>query len=247
MASAAPVDKPADWVKETRIGTWFLRTRMWRRHVLPGTIVDLRRLLGESCRLGRVLDVGCGEGFAFPFIDRYFAPDWLLGIDIDPRLVERGRSLAARCTCEAEVRAGSATRIDLPDGSMDTVFCHQSFHHFADQQAAAREFFRVLVPGGRLLFMESCRSFIFSWWVRLLFRHPMDVQKSAQEYLTLLRETGFEFGPDDVLTPYPHWARRDFGIMEAFGRPVREVPVPPLVCVVARKPGSDSTCRMPAC
>lgn len=247
MTPAAPVDEPVNWVKETRVGIWFLSTSMWRHHVLPGTIADLRRLLGPSARLGRVLDVGCGQGFAFPLIDRHFRPDWLLGIDIDPGLVERGRSITVRCACEAHIKVGSATRIDLPDESVDTVFCHQSFHHLSDQEAAAREFFRVLAPDGRLLFAESCRSFIQSWWVRLFFRHPMDVQKSADEYLALLRSCGFEFGPDDVLTPNPPWARPDFGVLEAFGRPVRDPRVAPLVCVVARKAATVSLERAPAC
>jgi SAM-dependent methyltransferase len=236
MASAATIDDPTVWVRETRVGTWFLGTRMWRHHVLPGTMADLQTLLGAPVGLGRVLDVGCGQGFAFPFIDRHFHPDRLLGIDIDPDLVERGKALAASCACKADIRVGNATRTDLPDASIDTIFCHQTFHHLADQDAAAREFYRVLAPGGRLLFTESCRSFIFCWWVRLFFRHPMDAQKSAEEYLTLLRDSGFVFGADDVLTPYPPWARPDFGILETMGRPVREPPTPPLVCVVARKP-----------
>ena len=151
--------------------------------------------------------ISSGQGFAFPLIDKHFRPDFLLGIDIDPKLVKRGRSFAEHCSCNVEIRVGDATELDLPDASMDTVFCHQSFHHLAEQEAAAREFFRVLVPGGRLLFTESCRSFIYSWWVRLFFRHPMDVQKSADEYIVLLRDTGFEFVPNDVLTPFPPWAR----------------------------------------
>ena len=241
MESATTVDEPGKWVRETRVGTWFLGTNMWRRHVLPGTMADLEVLLGKAPRLGRVLDVGCGQGFAFPLIDKHFRPDFLLGIDIDPKLVERGKSLADLCSCEVNIQVGDATKLDLPDASMDTVFCHQSFHHLTEQEAAAREFFRVLVPGGRLLFTESCRSFIYSWWVRLFFRHPMDAQKSANEYLTLLRNTGFEFGSDDVLMPFPPWARPDFGILEALGRPVVESHNTPLVCVIARRPRAESS------
>ena len=159
MNSATTVNGGGAWVRETRVGTWFLGTDMWRHHVLPGTMADLESLLGKAPRLGRVLDIGCGQGFAFPLIDKHFRPDFLLGIDIDPKLVKRGRSFAEHCSCNVEIRVGDATELDLPDASMDTVFCHQSFHHLAEQEAAAREFFRVLVPGGRLLFTESCRSF----------------------------------------------------------------------------------------
>ena len=201
-------------------------------------MADLESLLGKACRLGRVLDIGCGQGFAFRLIDRHFHPELLLGIDIDPELVDRGKSLAAACSCDVDIKVGDATKLDLPDESIDTIFCHQSFHHLADQKAAAREFFRVLVPGGRLLFAESCRSFVYSWWVRLFFRHPMEAQKTADEYAALLRDTGFEFGSDDVLTPFPPWARPDFGILQALGWPVENAHSTPLVCIVARRPSN---------
>jgi SAM-dependent methyltransferase len=236
MVSTIIDDEPTEWVRETRVGTWFLGTDMWRRHVLPGTMADLESLIGKGPGLGRVLDIGCGQGFAFPLLDRHFRPDYLLGIDIDHGLVQRGKPLVDLCRCKADIRVGDATRLDLPDGSIDTVFCHQSFHHLAEQEAAAREFYRVLVPGGQLLFTESCRSFIYSWWVRLFFRHPMEAQKSADEYADLLRQTGFEFAAEDILTPYPPWARPDFGIREVLGWPVKEAHSKPLVCIAARRP-----------
>jgi hypothetical protein len=64
----------------------------------------------------------------------------------------------------------------------------------------------------------------------------MEAQKTADEYLALLRAAGFEFGPQDVATPYPPWAQPDFGIMAAIGRPVPQASGKPLVCVVARRP-----------
>ena len=236
MERTIAAEQRASWVKETRIGTWFLGTDMWRCHVLPRTMDDLCTLLNGVPLGGRLLDIGCGQGLRFPIWIGHFRPDFLLGIDIDPELVERGAGLAAQCECRAEIRTGDATAIDLPDGSVDTIFCHQTFHHLADQEAAAREFYRVLAPGGRLLFTKSCRSFIYSWWVRLFFRHPMEAQKTAAEYQALLRRAGFGFGPKDVLAPYPPWARPDFGLSEAFGRPVEPPYDEPLVCLVARRP-----------
>jgi len=42
----------------------------------------------------------------------------------------------------------SATAIDLPDDSVDVVFCHQGFPFMPDRVAVAREMFRVLRRGG---------------------------------------------------------------------------------------------------
>ena len=225
-----------DWVHETRIGTWFLGTDMWRVHVLPGAVDELCRLHGPMPPVATLLDIGCGEGFAFPLLVRRFHPAHLIGIDIDPELVRRNDTMRRTCGMEADVRIGNATALDIEDGSVDLLFCHQSFHHLADQTRAAREFFRVLAPGGTLLFAESCRSFIYSWWVRLFFRHPMEAQKTAAQYAALLHETGFVFGPDEISTPYPEWSRPDFGVFAALGRPLPHRHAEPLVCIAARRP-----------
>jgi hypothetical protein len=76
--------------------------------------------------------------------------------------------------------------------------------------------------------------------IRWLFRHPMHVQKSAAQYLQMIRGQGFEFAEKNVSYPYLWWSRsKDFGLLERFG--VRK-PKPfgqreeTLVNVVARKP-----------
>jgi len=54
--------------------------------------------------------------------------------------------------------------------------------------------------------------------IRWLFRHPMEVQKSADEYLAMLRQQGFEFSERNVSYPYLWWSRsEDFGLLERWG------------------------------
>ena len=38
---------------------------------------------------------------------------------------------------------------------------------------------------------ESTRRYIHSWIIRALFRHPMEVQRTAEEYLAMVRKAGF--------------------------------------------------------
>jgi SAM-dependent methyltransferase len=225
-----------DWVPETLFGTWFLSTDMWRRHVLPPAIEELARLLGPAAPLSRILDVGCGRGYALPLLARRFSPDVLIGIDVDPDLIARMPASVRACGSAVQLMVGAASRLDLPDRSVDMIFCHQTMHHLRDQQAAAREFFRVLKPGGALLFAESCRDFIHSLWIRILFRHPMEVQKSADEYLSLLRAAGFVFGAANVSRPRPPWSRPDIGLLDLVGRDYRRPFPDPLIFVAARRP-----------
>lgn len=114
---------------------------------------------------------------------------------------------------DVELMLGNGAAIDLPDNNVDVLLCHQTFHHLVEQERAIVAFYRVLKPGRLLLFAESIRTYIHSWIIRLLFRHPMDVQKTADEYLALIRRTGFEVDPDRISYPYLWWSRSDLGVM----------------------------------
>ena len=111
----------------------------------------------------------------------------------------------------------SAERLPLLDNSVDVVYCHQLLHHVKAQDLVLTELLRVLRPGGVLLSGESCRAFIHSFWVRLLFRHPKMVQKTAQEYVEIIRTAGFELAPTDMRLTVPWWSRVDFGLLKRWG------------------------------
>lgn len=208
----APVDPH---VPETAFGKWFLKTDTWTVHVLERAMKDLERLLPQRRdSYPAVADVGCGWGRSLAKLDQRFAPQRLIAMDIDPAMLEAARGENPALAAKVEYVCCSSSRTPLEDDSIDLLFCHQTFHHLIDQDAAIREFFRVLKPGGLLLFAESTRRYIHSWIIRLLFRHPMDVQKTAEEYLALVRGAGFEVRPESVSTPYLWWSREDLGIME---------------------------------
>jgi ubiquinone/menaquinone biosynthesis C-methylase UbiE len=165
-----------------------------------------------------------------------FCPDIIVGMDADPQLNERACKAAAGCSKAVRLHAANAARIDLPDNEFDLILCHQTFHHIIEQDDAMAEFFRILKPGGRLLFAESTRRYIHSLPIRLLFRHPMEVQKTAEEYLAIIRGAGFDLPDERVSMPYLWWSRPDIGFLEWIGQPVPQKREETLVNAVATKP-----------
>ncbi|MEM5328731.1 class I SAM-dependent methyltransferase [Paraburkholderia sp. JHI2823] len=221
------------FVPETAFGIWFLRTHTWEHHVLRVAINDLTRLIDVPLPdAPEIVDVGCGQGKSLRLLAEAFRPRRIIGIDYHQASLEQA-ALAARA-CEPsfprshqnsphtgtkfELLHGDCARLPLPTASADIVFCHQTFHHLVEQERALAEFHRVLKPGGVLLFAESTEAYIRSWVIRLLFRHPMHVQKSAEGYLAMIRDAGFRFADRNVSLPYLWWSRAaDFGLFERLG------------------------------
>ena len=224
-------------VPETRIGFWFLGTRTWTERVIAVALQDLMRLISErKSSYPVVLDVGCGQGKSFRPLIECFAPQRIIGVEADRRCLQLARAEAAKEATPIELHHGDVSAMGVPDASVDLIFCHQTFHHLLRQEAALREFHRVLKPGGVLLFAESTRAYIHSWIIRLFFRHPMHLQRSADEYLSMIRDHGFRFSAQNVSMPYLWWSRADLGAMEWLGYGVPAEREETLINLAAVKP-----------
>ena len=212
------------FVPETRFGIWFLGSETWVKFVLEVAINDLTRVIGQPFRRDYdvVLDIGCGQGKSFRLLKQQFSPRKFIGIDADAEILDKARAQAQLDGVDVQLMQGSGAAIDLPDNSVDILFCHQTFHHLVEHDKAITEFYRVLKPGGMLLWAESTRAYIHSWIIRLLFRHPMDVQKTADEYLALIRKAGFDVPPERISYPYLWWSRSDLGLLNRLG--IRKTP-----------------------
>jgi ubiquinone/menaquinone biosynthesis C-methylase UbiE len=234
-------------VEETQFGKWFLQTETWTRHVLERALQDLMRLLivadGNTAAAPSypvVVDVGCGFGRSLPKLYHRFKPQRLIGMDVDTEMLEASAREVQRSGVHAELIQCSSDKLHLDDNSVDLLFCHQTFHHLVEQEQAMREFYRVLKPGGAMLFAESTKRYIDSWIIRLLFRHPMHVQKTAAQYLALVRGTGFAVMPQAVSYPFLWWSRPDLGLLERiFGIAPSADAEQTLLNLIARKPVSD--------
>lgn len=93
----------------------------------------------------RVLDVGCGTGiFSTRIADELGAE--VIGCDLSAGMLEK----AAERSTGVEWIRGDATKLPLPDSSVDAIVCTEAFHFF-DQPVALAEFGRAVRDGGLVL------------------------------------------------------------------------------------------------
>jgi SAM-dependent methyltransferase len=100
----------------------------------------------------RVLDVCCGSGAsAIPAAEAVGAGGQVLAVDLADDLLTLGRAKASRRGLgQLEFRQGDLMDLGLPDGDFDVVVCVFGIFFVPDMEAAARELWRLVRPGGRL-------------------------------------------------------------------------------------------------
>jgi arsenite methyltransferase len=99
----------------------------------------------------RVLDVACGKGTTAVFLAKEFGCE-VVGTDYGENNVAEARTLAQAERLDARVQFDRSDAETLPfsDECFDAMICECAFCTFPDKAKAAREFFRVLRPGGRV-------------------------------------------------------------------------------------------------
>jgi ubiquinone/menaquinone biosynthesis C-methylase UbiE len=108
-----------------------------------------RALLGDLS--GDVLEIGPGAGVNFAYLPRDVR--WI-GVEPNAYLRERLREEVARRGLSADLHAGTAERLPLPDRSVDAVVSTLVLCSVPDVDAVLGEVRRVLRPGGRFVFLE---------------------------------------------------------------------------------------------
>ena len=94
---------------------------------------------------GTILDVGCGQGILIPFLRGLAGKEArLVALDASANML---RAISTKDPLVTALHS-PAEKIPLIDEYVDAILCFAAFPHFSDKAAAAREFFRVLKPGG---------------------------------------------------------------------------------------------------
>ena len=157
---------------------------------------QLGRMLGLNPAI-RVLDVACGKGTTAVFLAKEFGCE-VVGIDYGEQNVEAARSLAWTEHLESRVKfeCTDAESLSFSDDSFDAVICECAFCTFPDKASAAREFFRVLRPGGQVGISDLTRQDVLPEELNGLLAWIACIgdARTIEGYSTFLRGAGFSVG-----------------------------------------------------
>ena len=152
-------------------------------------LMNLRR--GE-----RVLDPGCGSGWATRLLARLVAdgPDGfgqVVGIDVSDEMTRQARA-ASKDFDNILYVWGSAQQIPWEENFFDKVLSVESFYYYPDQERALAELFRVMTPRGQMFILINLYKdspYSLKWVDKL--KVPVHVRSEA-EYVELLKKHAFD-------------------------------------------------------
>ena len=96
----------------------------------------------------RILDLGCGNGWATRLLAQTNAGVQAIGIDVSPQMIMRADALHS-FTIRARYDLGQFENLEFEGGEFARVFSMEALYYSPDLDAALSEAFRVLQPGGR--------------------------------------------------------------------------------------------------
>ena len=124
---------------------------------------------------GRLLEVPVGTGIlTMPLYQTLPGAD-VTCLDYSPDMMAQAREKAERMGLKnVTFRQGDVGALPIDDASFDAVLSLNGFHAFPDKEAAYREVFRVLKPGGMFCgcFYVSGQNKRTDWMIRNLYQ-PM--------------------------------------------------------------------------
>ena len=103
-----------------------------------------------------ILEIGCGVGAQMKIILEKRKLKKLTGIDLEPKQIEKAKTLLYNQINQGKVELTVGSGINLPyaDGSFDVVYIFFVLEHFIDPKSILKEIKRVLKPNGKFYCTE---------------------------------------------------------------------------------------------
>jgi ubiquinone/menaquinone biosynthesis C-methylase UbiE len=138
----------------------------------------------------RILDLGCGTGWASRRLARIANAGEVVGLDVADEMLHRAEEASSEFNNIRYVW-GSAENIPALDSLFTKVLSVESFYYYADQNKALRELKRVMAPEGQLFILINLykdNHYSLRWVGEL--KVPVQALSEA-EYISLLERHGF--------------------------------------------------------
>lgn len=151
----------------------------------------------------RVLDVGCGSGWASRLLAEYARDGHVTGIDISDEMVRVARK-SSESFRNVDYQTASAEALPFADGEFTHAFSMESLYYYADIRKALREIQRVLTPGGLFVAVVDMywESEATHQWIETL-KVPVQLL-SIEDYRAMFEGAGFANVRDErILDPRP--------------------------------------------
>jgi ubiquinone/menaquinone biosynthesis C-methylase UbiE len=149
---------------------------------------NLNRIMIKEGKIGsdaRVLDIGCGNGTTAIWLckdqDCHVTGVDLSGVRTQNAVDDRARQ-ADDVQARLHFEMASATELPFADGSFSRIWSQACYYHVPDKDSVLNEAYRVLEPGGIMVFDD-------------LLKPQQNIGPDAQKYVheRLLYDTNFSF------------------------------------------------------
>jgi ubiquinone/menaquinone biosynthesis C-methylase UbiE len=151
---------------------------------------DLIALMDIGAR-DRILEIGCGEGWASRLLAQFVPEGLVVGLDVSDEMIRKARAASGAFENLLFVW-GEAESIPWQERFFSKAFSVESFYYVEHPEIALREIYRVLSPGGSVWILNHLsreNRFTLDWLQRL----KVSVQlPTAEEYGKLFESCGFE-------------------------------------------------------
>jgi arsenite methyltransferase len=139
-----------DRLLRRRFNRWARQGRgesMERDHARIAQIIWERMELSAA---DRILDLGCGEGWACRLLaQRAPQGSLIMGVDISDEMIRLARE-KSRAFSSVSYHCGPAEQIPTQSDYFTKIVTVEAFYYFQRQDEVLRELFRIMQPGGQL-------------------------------------------------------------------------------------------------
>lgn len=176
ISARQAIEQKFNWDEVAKQFTRIFENAIWRgsQSFRLGTVYrnEFLTLLGKRTNRGRVLDVGCHDGY---FLNSLDAP-LRIGVDPDPIPGAPGVQFVRADGCHLPFRSGA----------FDHVYALDVIEHIEDDRNFAKSLNRVLAPGGELFLSTpslSIRMFppFLTGWISRQWGHTLRLGYTAAE------------------------------------------------------------------